>query len=175
MSINTLRYPHDQQTSWNPLTDFTCITGLSSYTMGIVVRSDSPWKTFQDLIAAARKDPDKFNYGTSGVGGTGQLMMIEVEPATGARFTHVPYKGSAAWMQALMGGEIQFVDDGKCRVLAFATEKRVPRYPDVATMIELGVNVVGQPPTACSGPRACRRRSWTRSTRPAGRPRPSRR
>lgn len=163
MSINTLRYPHYQQTSWNPLTDFTYITGLSGYTMGIVVRSDSPWKTFQDLIAAGKKDPDKYNYGTSGVGGTGQLMMIEVEQATGAKFTHVPYKGGAEWMQALMGGEIQFiadaaqwapfVDDGKCRVLAFATEKRIPRYPDVPTMIELGVNVVGQSPYGLLGPK----------------------
>ena len=55
MSINTLRYPHYQQTTWNPLTDFTYITGLSGYTMGIVVRSDSPWKTFQDMIDAGKK------------------------------------------------------------------------------------------------------------------------
>jgi tripartite-type tricarboxylate transporter receptor subunit TctC len=143
--------------------DFTYITGLSGYTMGIVVRADSPWKTFQDMIAAGKKDPDKYNYGTSGVGGTGQLMMIEVEQATGAKFTHVPYKGGAEWMQALMGGEIQFiadaaqwapfVDDGKCRVLAFATEKRIPRYPDTPTMIELGVNVVGQSPYGLLGPK----------------------
>lgn len=163
MSINTLRYPHYQQTTWNPLTDFTYITGLSSYTMGIVVRSDSPWKTFQDMIDAGKKDPDKYNYGTSGVGGTGQLMMIEVEQATGAKFTHVPYKGGAEWMQALMGGEIQFiadaaqwapfVDDGKCRILAFATEQRIPRYKDIPTMTELGVKVVGQSPYGLLGPK----------------------
>ena len=163
MSINTLRYPHYQQTSWNPQTDFTYITGLSGYTMGIVVRTDSPWKTFQDMIDAGRKDPDKYNFGTSGIGGTGQLMMIEVEQATGAKFTHVPYKGGAEWMQALMGGEIQFiadaaqwapfVDDGKCRILAFATEQRIPRYKDVPTMTELGVNVVGQSPYGLLGPK----------------------
>ena len=163
MSINTLRYPHYQQTSWNPLTDFTYITVLSGYTMGIVVRSDSPWKTFQDMIDAGKKDPDKYNYGTSGVGGTGQLMMIEVEQATGAKFTHVPYKGGAEWMQALMGGEIQFiadaaqwapfVDDGKCRILAFATEQRIPRYKDIPTMTELGVKVVGQSPYGLLGPK----------------------
>jgi len=117
----------------------------------------------EGMIAAGKKDPDKYNYGTSGVGGTGQLMMIEVEQATGAKYTHVPYKGGAEWMQALMGGEIQFVadaaqwapfvDDGKCRVLAFATEKRIPRYPDVPTMIELGVNVVGQSPYGLLGPK----------------------
>lgn len=163
MSINSLRYPHYQPTNWNPLTDFTYICGLSGYTMGIVVRADSPWKTFQDMIDAGRKEPDKYNFGTSGVGGTGQLMMIEVEQATGAKFTHVPYKGGAEWMQALMGGEIQFiadaaqwapfVDDGKCRILAFATERRIPRYKDVPTMIELGVNVVGQSPYGLVGPK----------------------
>lgn len=163
MSINSLRYPHYQPTNWNPLTDFTYICGLSGYTMGIVVRADSPWKTFQDMIDAGRKEPDKYNFGTSGVGGTGQLMMIEVEQATGAKFTHVPYKGGAEWMQALMGGEIQFiadaaqwapfVDDGKCRILAFATEQRIPRYKDVPTMIELGVKVVGQSPYGLVGPK----------------------
>jgi tripartite-type tricarboxylate transporter receptor subunit TctC len=131
--------------------------------MGIVVRSDSPWKTFEDMIASGKKEPDKANFGTSGVGGTGQLMMIEVEQATGAKFTHVPYKGGAEWMQALMGGEIQFiadaaqwapfVDDGKCRILAFATEQRIGRYKDVPTMIERGVNVIGQSPYGLVGPK----------------------
>lgn len=50
MSINSLRYPHYQQVNWDPLKDFTYICGLSAYTMGIVVRSDSPWKTFEDMI-----------------------------------------------------------------------------------------------------------------------------
>ncbi|HTE36214.1 MAG TPA: tripartite tricarboxylate transporter substrate-binding protein, partial [Reyranella sp.] len=67
------------------------------------------------------------------------------------------------WMQALMGGEIQFiadaaqwapfVDDGKCRILAFATEQRIERYKDVPTMIERGVNVVGQSPYGLVGPK----------------------
>ena len=163
MSINSLRYPHYQQVNWDPLKDFTYICGLSAYTMGIVVRSDSPWKTFEDMITSGKREPEKANFGTSGVGGTGQLMMIEVEQVSGARFTHVPYKGGAEWMQALMGGEIQFiadaaqwapfVDDGKCRILAFATEQRIERYKDVPTMIERGVNVVGQSPYGLVGPK----------------------
>ena len=163
MGINSLRYPHYQQTNWDPLKDFTYVTGLSGYTMGIVVRSDSPWQTLDDMIAAAKKDPEKYNYGTSGVGGTGQLMMIEVEQKTGTKFTTVPYKGGAEWMQALMGGEIQFiadaaqwapfVDDGKCRILAFATEKRIPRYKEIPTLIERGIDVVGQSPYGLVGPK----------------------
>ena len=55
MSINSLRYPHYQQVPWHPLRDFTYISGLSAYTIGIVVRADSPWKTIEDLIAAGKK------------------------------------------------------------------------------------------------------------------------
>ena len=93
MSINSLRYPHYQPTNWNPIRDFTYIIGLSGYTIGLVVRADAPWKTFDELIAAAKKEPEKYNYATSGIGRTGQLTMIEVEQSTGAKFTHVPYKG----------------------------------------------------------------------------------
>jgi tripartite-type tricarboxylate transporter receptor subunit TctC len=95
MSINSLRYPHYQPTNWNPVRDFTYIVGLSGYTIGIVVRQDAPWTTLEELIAAAKKEPDKYNYATSGIGGTGQLTMIEIEQSTGAHFTHVPYKGFA--------------------------------------------------------------------------------
>ena len=163
MSINSLRYPHYQDANWHPLRDFTYIIGLSGYTIGIVVRADSPWKTLEDLIAAGKKEPEKYDYGTSGVGGTGQLMMIEVEQTTGARFTHVPYKGGAEWMQALLSGQVHFladasqwspfVDNGQCRILAMATEQRIPKYKDVPTLIERGINVVGQSPYGLVGPK----------------------
>ena len=64
MSINSLRYPHYQPTTWHPLRDFAYIIGLSGYTIGIVVRADTPWKTFDELIAAAKKAPEKYNYAT---------------------------------------------------------------------------------------------------------------
>lgn len=163
MSINSLRYPHYQQTNWDPLKDFTYICGLSAYTLGIVVRSPSPWQTLEDLIAAGKKEPEKYNFGTSGVGGTGQLMMIEIEQATGAKFTHVPYKGGAEWMQALLSDQVHFladaaqwapfVDNGQCRILAMATEARIPKYKDAPTLIERGVNVVGQSPYGIVGPK----------------------
>jgi tripartite-type tricarboxylate transporter receptor subunit TctC len=163
MSINSLRYPHYQEANWHPLRDFTYIIGLSGYTLGIVVRADSPWKTLEDLIAAGKKEPEKYDYGTSGVGGTGQLMMIEIEQSTGAKFTHVPYKGGAEWMQALLSGQVHFladasqwapfVDNGQCRILAMATEQRIPKYKDVPTLIERGINVVGQSPYGLVGPK----------------------
>ena len=163
MSINSLRYPHYQPTNWHPLRDFTYIIGLSGYTIGIVVRADAPWKTLEELVEAAKKEPEKYNYATSGIGGTGQLTMIEVEQTTGAKFTHVPYKGTAEWTQALLGGEVHFicdgaqwapfVDSGKFRILAMATEQRIAKYKDVPTLIERGIKVVGQSPYGLVGPK----------------------
>jgi tripartite-type tricarboxylate transporter receptor subunit TctC len=162
-TINSLRYPHYQSVNWHPLRDFSFITGLSSYTFGLVVRADSPWKSVEDLVAAGRSDPDKHAYGTSGIGGSGHLMMIEIEQARGAKFNHVPYKGGAEWMQALIGGQIQFVadasawgpfvDDGRCRLLGLATEQRLPKFSQVPTLRERGIDVVGQSPYGLVGPK----------------------
>jgi tripartite-type tricarboxylate transporter receptor subunit TctC len=163
MSINSLRYPHYQPTNWDPLRDFTYIVGLSGYTIGIVVRADAPWQSLDELIAAARAAPDKYNYATSGIGGTGQLTMIELEQTTGTKFTHVPYKGTAEWTQALLSGEVHFicdgaqwapmVDAGKFRILAMATEIRIPKYKNVPTLRERGIDVVGQSPYGLVGPK----------------------
>lgn len=163
MTINSLRYPHYQQAAWHPLRDFSYIIGLSEFTFGVVVRSDSPYQTIQDLIEAGKREPEKLNYGTSGIGGTGHLLMIETEQATGARFTHIPYKGGAEWMPALLGGHIQFVPDGaqwapfvengQVRVLAMATEKRFGKYPDKPTLVESGINAVAVSPYGLVGPK----------------------
>ena len=162
-TINSLRYPHYQPVTWNPLRDFTYITGLSSYTFALVVRADSPWKTVEDLFAAGKANPEKFSYGTSGIGGSGHLMMIEIEQKVGARYTHIPYKGGAEWMQALLAGQIDFladasqwgpfVDDGRCRILALVTEQRLPKYANVPTLRERGVDAVGQSPYGLVGPK----------------------
>ena len=162
-TINSLRYPHYQTVNWHPLRDFSFITGLSSYTFALVVRADSPWQTVEDLFAAGKADPEKFAYGTSGIGGSGHLMMIEIEQKVGAKFTHVPYKGGAEWMQALLAGHINFladasqwgpfVDDGRCRILAMVTDQRLPRYANVPTLRERGVDAVGQSPYGLVGPK----------------------
>ncbi len=162
-TINSLRYPHYQQVNWHPIRDFTFITGLSSYTFALVVRADSPWKTVEDLFAAGKANPEKHTYGTSGIGGSGHLMMIEIEQKVGSKFNHIPYKGGAEWMQALLAGQIDFladasqwgpfVDDGRCRILAMVTEQRLPKYPNVPTLRERGIDAVGQSPYGLVGPK----------------------
>lgn len=162
-TINSLRYPHYQQVNWHPLRDFTFITGLSSYTFALVVRADSPWKTVEDLFAAGKANPEKHTFGTSGMGSSGHLMMIEIEQKLGAKFTHIPYKGGAEWMQALLAGQIDFladasqwgpfVDDGRCRILAMVTAQRLTKYPNVPTLRERGVDAIGQSPYGLVGPK----------------------
>ena len=75
ISQPTFRLPHLQRTNFNPLNDFTYIIGITAYTFGVVVRSDSPWKTWQELIAYAKANPGKLTYATSGTGSTAHVAM----------------------------------------------------------------------------------------------------
>ena len=76
--LGMLRYPHMQKVKWNPLNDFTFIIGVSGYTFGFVVKADSPYKTFNEYIEAARKQPGKIDYGSTGIGTSPHLLMEEL-------------------------------------------------------------------------------------------------
>lgn len=163
MTVNSLRYPHYQKTNYDPLRDFTYVIGLSNFTFGIVVRADSPHRTIDDLIAAGKAQPGKLTSGSTGQGGTGHLILLDIERATGAKFTQVPFKGGPDAVQALLGGHIDFVtdgtqwaplvDDGRARALAMATEQPVPRFKGVPTLRERGIDAVGWSPYGIVGPK----------------------
>jgi tripartite-type tricarboxylate transporter receptor subunit TctC len=116
---------------------------------GLVVRSNSPWKTFKDFIDYAKKNPGEVNFGTSGVGGATHIVMEFIAKQDGIKWTHVPYKGSSEVLAALIGGHImaeaggvkEFEDhikSGTVRVLATFEEKRMKYFPSVPTIKELG-------------------------------------
>src|SRR4029077_18931392 len=127
MHMGTLRIPQMQKLAWDPVRDFTYIIGLSGYTFGVVVKSDSPFKSFQDLLDWAKDNPGKLTYGSTGTGTSPHLLMEEVSIKTGAQFLHVPFKGNADSTQALLGGHVmaqsdssgwgRFVDAGQFRLL----------------------------------------------------------
>src|SRR5262245_23662655 len=73
--ITIFRCPFMQKTSFNPATDFTYIIGVSGYTFGVVVRDDSSWKTFRELVADAKANPGKINYGSPGTGTSLHIAM----------------------------------------------------------------------------------------------------
>ena len=161
--MGMLRIPHMQKTLWNPLTDFSFILGVSGYTFGFVVKTDSPHKSFAEYVDAARKTPGQIDYGSSGIGTSPQLLLEELSANAKVQFNHVPFKGNADLMQALLGGHVmaasdasgwdKFVDGGQMRLLVTFGEKRTKRWPAVPTAKELGYNVVGNSPYGLVGPK----------------------
>ena len=159
--ISLIRVAHMQKASWDPLRDFSFVIGLTGYTFGVVVKSDSPFRSFQDLIEYARANPGKMSYSSTGNGASPHLLMEEVAMKTGVRFLHVPFKGNADSTQALMGGHImaqsdatgwgRHVDSGAFRLLVTFGEKRT-RW-DAPTAKELGIDVVSYSPYGIVGPK----------------------
>lgn len=161
--LGMLRMPHMQRTNWHPINDFSFILGVSGYTFGFVVRADSPYKSFQDYVEAARREPGKIDYGSTGTGTSPHLLMEEVATAVGIKLNHVPFRGNADLMQAVLGGHVsagsdatgwdRFVDAGQMRLLLTFGEQRTKRWPDVPTAKDLGYNVVSQSPYGLVGPK----------------------
>src|SRR5258705_8018973 len=78
LTINALRQPHLQKVDWDPLKDFTYIIGVSGYTFGMVVKADSPIKSFADVVAYAKANPGKCSYGSKGIGTSPHLLVEEL-------------------------------------------------------------------------------------------------
>src|SRR5574343_557911 len=163
LTIGVARMPHMQKMQFDPLRDFTYIACLTGYTFGIVVKADSPFKTVKDLVDYAKANPGKFSYGSTGNGTTPHLAVEEFASKAGIQLTHVPFKGSADGLQALLGGHINahsdatgwapHVDSGALRLLATYGSKRTKRWPKVPTLNELGYDTVSDSPFGIGGPR----------------------
>lgn len=115
--------------------------------MVVVASPSAGWKTLKDLLDAGKREPGKFFYGSAGVGSPVYVGVRMIEDATGARFTHVPYKGVAPAYQDLLSGRLQFmftdlasidphIKAGK--VVALAVNQKTPLLPGVPTLAEAG-------------------------------------
>lgn len=161
LAISAFRVPHMQKVDWDPLNDFTYIIGVSGYTFGVVVKAESPFKTFRELIEYAKANPGKLSYGTPGTGTSLHLAMEEIAAKAGVKLLHVPFKGNADSTQALMGGHImaqadstgwgRHVDAGAFRLLATLGDKRT-RW-NAPTVKELGFDTVSNSPYGFVGPK----------------------
>ena len=161
--ITVFRWPFMRKTTLDPAKDFTWIIGLTGYTFGIVVRADSPWRTFKEFLAFAKANPGKINYGTPGAGTTLHITMEQIAKQEGITWTHVPFKGTAETTQALLGGHIQAVADatgwgplvkaGQLRLLVIWSDERSKNYPDAPTLKESGINLVSNSPFGLAGPK----------------------
>jgi tripartite-type tricarboxylate transporter receptor subunit TctC len=132
------------------LDDFTPICTLTAIPLVFCVREDSPYKTMQDFIQAAKTK--KIKYATHGAFTTAHICMEALGRMAGFQATHIPHTGAAAAMTASLGGHVDmaisattaFVGPGRLRILTIAQEKRFEDYPDVPTLKELGYPLSGE-------------------------------
>ncbi|HRK37802.1 MAG TPA: tripartite tricarboxylate transporter substrate binding protein [Burkholderiaceae bacterium] len=161
--ITVYRHALMNHVAWDPVTDLEPIVQVSGVTFGVLVPTDSPWKTLADLVAWAKANPKLLLLGSTGVGTTAHLAMEDVLQQHGIQYTHVPYKGTADQMLAIASGQIMagvnstgfapWVDQGKMRLLAIFSAQRSSRWPEVPTLRELGYpNAVHTSPWGLAAP-----------------------
>lgn len=132
---------------YKPFEDFKAVTVLCLFNNALIVPADSPFKTVDDLIAAARKDPGGLNYGIAAIGASSHLAGELFKREANVDITGVAYSGSAAATSDLVSGRIDMMFDsilshlaniqgGNLRALATLSEQRSPALPDVPTLAE---------------------------------------
>jgi tripartite-type tricarboxylate transporter receptor subunit TctC len=145
LAINPSLY---KKLSYNPSDDFSPVLLIGTVPLVMVVPADSPYKTAQEFIAAAKQK--EIPLGSAGNGTVGHLSGAMLEQASQIKMLHVPYKGAAAVLNDLMGGRVSvffgsypsvrpLVESGKLRALAVTSSERTPLMPDVPTLAESGL------------------------------------
>ena len=152
-----------QKVTFKPLKSFTPIVGHSAAEhTALLVKSSSPWKTFKEFIDYARNNPGKVKYSSSGVGTGMHVAMEVIANKDGIKWVHVPFKGAAPALTALLGGHVDAcsagigyqpqVLSGELRILADHGLKRPADFPNVPTLKELGYNFYNDTVHAVVGP-----------------------
>ncbi len=134
---------------YDPNKDLLPVAATARLELFLVVRSDSPFKTFADLQKYARANPGKLSYGSPGSGSTPHIGAEMLKHMAGIFAVHIPYRGSAPALQDLLAGNLDFFMDpgiaaphirsGALRLLAVGSTKRSFLYPDTPTLAELGL------------------------------------
>lgn len=163
LPLGIYRLPHMQTMPFNPVTDITHIVCLTGYTFGIACTADAPFKTLKDMVAYAKANPGKLEYGHTGTGTTPHLAIEEFSEKAGIKLNPIPFKGSAEIMQAILGGHIRVmsgttefaphVQSGKLRLLATLGSQRNKAFPDVPTVKESGWDTITESPFGIGGPK----------------------
>ena len=140
------RKPAYQLSQFRPIARFTADPTV------LVVRADAPWKNFADFVADVKRNPGKYNYGSSGNYGTMHVPMEMLKAEAGFRMTHIPYTGAGPAVVALLAGQVdaiasgpstvvQQIQAGKLRALAHWGDHPLSALPDVPSLKQLGYPV----------------------------------
>ena len=134
---------------YNPERDIVPVAAGARLELFLVVRADLPFNTYADFIKYAKANPGKLTYGTPGNGTSPHIAGEMLKSQAGIYSVHIPYKGSGAVLQDLLGGQLdysfdpgiafQHIKTGKLKLLAMGSAKRSPLYPNTPTLAELGL------------------------------------
>ncbi len=161
--LGVFRIGYTTKINWDPLQDISYVLNVTGYAFGMVVPTDSPLKTWADFVAYAKANPGKLTYGSTGNLTSPHLTTEIIAQQAGIELQHVPYKGNAEAMFAILSGQIMAVSDstgfaphvesGKLRVLNTWGEKRLDKFPNAPTLKELGYNIVQTSPFGIGAPK----------------------
>ncbi|RST51466.1 tripartite tricarboxylate transporter substrate binding protein [Variovorax sp. MHTC-1] len=161
--LGVFRLPYTTKINWDPVKDISYVINVTGYAFGIVVPADSPFKTWKDFVAYAKANPGRLTYGSTGNLTSPHLTTELIAQQLGIQLQHVPYKGSADLMLAVLSGQLMAAADstgfapqveaGKLRVLNTWGEKRLAKFPDAPTLKELGLDIVQNSPFGIGAPK----------------------
>jgi tripartite-type tricarboxylate transporter receptor subunit TctC len=152
---NMVAFPHSySKLDYDPFKDYAPVAHVAAFQIAFGVGAQVPARTLAEYVALARKGGTYANFASAAVGSLPHFFGLLFAKTAGLELTHVPYKGTANVLQALMSGEIPaavlpiadlgtLVQSGKGRILATAGAKRSPQYPDVPTFKESGYDIEG--------------------------------
>lgn len=146
MSINPNIY---KKISYDAAKDFAPIVNVARFNMVLVARPNLDVKGGEDLISEAKKSPGKLSYGTWGLGSLAHLWAMQLEKSASIKMMHVPFQGSPAALQALMGDQIDMMfmlpnvavqteKTGKVKIIGSTSSERLPDFPEIRTLAEQG-------------------------------------
>ena len=153
VGTNVIINPHVQKGMIDTLATLAPVCQITDYQYVLVVGNSVPVKNAAELVAMAKKDPEKLTFSSSGVGGNNHLAGALFAEAAGIKITHVPYKGTGPAVADVISGQITMnfsslppavsqVKGGNLKALAVTGNKRVSSMPDVPTLKEQGIDVV---------------------------------
>ena len=154
---------HMRKVPYDSAKDFTPIMQYAVFLYALVVRADSPWKTYKDFLEYAKANPGKIRYGTGGSGTPQHLVMERLAVKENIKWTHIPFQGGGPAVTALLGGHLEacpgtsewrpHVEAGSLRLLAAFGEKRMMDFPNVPTLLDLGYDIIAPSLLCIVGPK----------------------